>query len=48
MFRIGILEAASTCRIIVLPSVIPLVVARSQAPLGKRLKRIENKREKKK
>ena len=48
MFRIGILEAAATCAIIVLAIAIPLVVAPSQARLDKRLKRIENKREKKK
>jgi hypothetical protein len=48
MFRIGLLEAAATCAVVVLAIIIPVVLARSHARLDKRLKNIENQREKKK
>ncbi|MEK6752536.1 MAG: hypothetical protein AABZ00_09740 [Chloroflexota bacterium] len=48
MFRIGVLELASTCGVIVLAIIIPLIVTRGYARLNKRLKNIEKKIDKKK
>lgn len=47
MFRIGIVELAVTCVIVVLALIIPAIVARGYARLDKRLKDIERKLEKK-
>ncbi len=47
MFRIGILELALTCGLVVLAIIIPLIVSRGYARLNKRLKNIEKKIDKK-
>ena len=43
MFRIGVLELGLACVLIALAIVIPLIVPRGYAKLNKRLKKIENK-----
>ncbi|MFN8411584.1 MAG: hypothetical protein U0Z26_04275 [Anaerolineales bacterium] len=48
MFRIGVLELVSTCSIVALVIIIPLIITRGYARINKRLKNIENKLEKKK
>jgi flagellar biosynthesis protein FliR len=48
MFRIGILELALTCGLILLAIIIPIIVARFSRRLDRRLKNIENLLEKKK
>jgi len=47
VFRIGILEAAATCILIVLAILIPVIVTRGYQRLNKRLKRIEKQVSKK-
>ena len=48
MFRVSTLELAFTCGIIMLVLVIPIMVARFQSHMDKRLKEIEKKIDKKK
>ena len=48
MFRIGVLELALTCGLLLFALVIPLMVARFYARVDKRLKNIESKIDKKK
>ena len=48
MFRIGVLEMVSTCGLLLLVLVIPLMVTRFYFRLDKRLKNIEKKIDKKK
>ncbi len=48
MFRIGIIELAVTCAIIVLSLVIPLIVVRGFAALNKRIQDLERRLDEKK
>jgi hypothetical protein len=48
MFRIGVLELALTCVIILLALTIPLIVTGFYARVDKRLKNIEKKMDEKK
>ena len=48
MFRIGVVELALTCGLLLLVLVIPVMVTRFYARLDKRLKNIEKKIDKKK
>ena len=43
MFRIGVVELAFSCGLLLLVVMIPLIVKRFYARLDKRLKNIENK-----
>jgi len=47
MFRIGIFELALTCGLVILLVIVPLIVARSSAQTNRRLKKIEEKLNKK-
>ncbi len=48
MFRIGLLESGITCTIVALIILVPLIIGRGYARIDKRLKKIENKLDKKK
>lgn len=48
MFRVSTLELAFTCGIIMLVFVVPIMFARFQARMDKRLKEIEKKIDKRK
>lgn len=47
MFRIGVLELAITCALIVLAILIPLIIMRGYAKLTERINKLEDKLTKK-